>query len=148
MLFGLCNAPSTFQRCMINIFSNLLEDCMEVFMDDFTIYVESFEACLCIETNLVPNFEKCHFMDISYPVEGLKSTKIKSTLLLLYLTLPLCRRFTHFLDIQAVHQEFQQDHLAFVQAALERCFPRAKEATYLHTDSIGTELGVFVRADV
>ncbi|RDY09298.1 Retrovirus-related Pol polyprotein, partial [Mucuna pruriens] len=71
MPFGLCNAPSTFQRCMMSIFSDLLQDCMEVFMDDFTMYADSFEACLsnltkvlkrCIDTNLVLNFEKCHFM--------------------------------------------------------------------------------------
>ncbi|RDX70240.1 Retrovirus-related Pol polyprotein from transposon 17.6, partial [Mucuna pruriens] len=71
MPFGLCNATSTFQRCMINIFSNLLQDYMEVFMDDFTVYANSFDACLenlskvlrrCINTNLVINFEKCHFM--------------------------------------------------------------------------------------
>ncbi|RDX99223.1 hypothetical protein CR513_17744, partial [Mucuna pruriens] len=46
MPFGLCNAPSTFQRCMTSIFSDLLQDCMEVFMDDFTVYADSFEACL------------------------------------------------------------------------------------------------------
>ncbi|RDY13056.1 Retrovirus-related Pol polyprotein from transposon 17.6, partial [Mucuna pruriens] len=71
MPFGLCNAPSTFQCCMTSIFSDLLQDCMEVFMDDFTVYADSFEACLsnlskvlkrCIDTNLVLNFEKCHFM--------------------------------------------------------------------------------------
>ncbi|RDX60335.1 Retrovirus-related Pol polyprotein, partial [Mucuna pruriens] len=71
MPFGLCNAPSTFQRCMMSIFSDLLQDCMEVFMDDFTVYADSFEACLnnlsrvlkrCTDTNLVLNFEKCHFM--------------------------------------------------------------------------------------
>ncbi|RDY07908.1 Retrovirus-related Pol polyprotein from transposon 17.6, partial [Mucuna pruriens] len=71
MPFGLCNAPSTFQRCMMSIFSDLLQDCMEVFMDDFTVYADSFEACLnnlsrvlkrCIDTNLVLNFEKYHFM--------------------------------------------------------------------------------------
>ncbi|RDX80565.1 hypothetical protein CR513_38874, partial [Mucuna pruriens] len=71
MPFGLCNAPSTFQRCMLSIFSDLLEDCMEVFMDDFTVYADTFDACLrnlarvlkrCIETDLVLNFEKCHFM--------------------------------------------------------------------------------------
>ncbi|RDX80258.1 Retrovirus-related Pol polyprotein from transposon 17.6, partial [Mucuna pruriens] len=71
MPFGLCNAPSTFQRCMMSIFSDLLQDCIEVFMDDFTVYADSFEACLsnlskvlkrCIDTNLVLNFEKCHFM--------------------------------------------------------------------------------------
>ncbi|RDY00061.1 Retrovirus-related Pol polyprotein from transposon 17.6, partial [Mucuna pruriens] len=71
MSFGLCNAPSTFQCCMTSIFSDLLQDCMEVFMDDFTVYADSFDACLenlskvltrCIDTNLVLNFEKCHFL--------------------------------------------------------------------------------------
>ncbi|RDY07767.1 Retrovirus-related Pol polyprotein, partial [Mucuna pruriens] len=56
---------------MTSIFSNLLQECMEVFMDDFTIYADSFDACLenlskvltrCIDTNLVLNFEKFHFM--------------------------------------------------------------------------------------
>ncbi|RDY12056.1 putative mitochondrial protein, partial [Mucuna pruriens] len=56
---------------MLSIFSNLLDDCMKVFMDDFTVYADTFDACLgnlarvlkrCIETDLVLNFEKCHFM--------------------------------------------------------------------------------------
>ncbi|RVW13817.1 Retrovirus-related Pol polyprotein from transposon 17.6 [Vitis vinifera] len=38
MPFGLCNAPSTFQRCMLSIFSDMEECIMEVFMDDITIY--------------------------------------------------------------------------------------------------------------
>ncbi|RDX96810.1 Retrovirus-related Pol polyprotein from transposon 17.6, partial [Mucuna pruriens] len=46
MPFGLCNALSTFQCCMTSIFSDLLQDCMEVFMDDFTMYADSFDACL------------------------------------------------------------------------------------------------------
>ncbi|RDY10726.1 Retrovirus-related Pol polyprotein, partial [Mucuna pruriens] len=70
MLFGLCNALSTFQRCMTNIFSKLLHDCMEVFMDDFMVYAESLmlvwkiylKLTRCMDTNLVLNFEKCHFM--------------------------------------------------------------------------------------
>jgi len=71
MPFGLCNAPGTFQRCMMSIFTDLLEHCIEVFMDDFSVYGSSFDHCLsnlarvlerCEETNLVLNFEKCHFM--------------------------------------------------------------------------------------
>ena len=46
MPFGLCNTPSTFQRCMVSISFDLLESCMEVFMDDFTIYGSSFDAFL------------------------------------------------------------------------------------------------------
>ncbi|XP_048596439.1 uncharacterized protein LOC111201249 [Brassica napus] len=46
MPFGLCNAPATFQRCMMSIFSDLIEDVVEVFMDDFSVYGSSFSACL------------------------------------------------------------------------------------------------------
>ncbi|KAK8600348.1 hypothetical protein V6N12_050204 [Hibiscus sabdariffa] len=42
MPFGLCNVPTTFQRCMISIFSDYVEKGIEVFMDDFTIYGDSF----------------------------------------------------------------------------------------------------------
>ena len=71
MPFGLCNAPGTFQRCMVSIFSDFIEHFIEVFMDDFTVHGDSFDDCLehlalvlkrCIETNLVLNSEKCHFM--------------------------------------------------------------------------------------
>ncbi|GJT09789.1 reverse transcriptase domain-containing protein [Tanacetum coccineum] len=40
MPFGLCNTPSTFQRCMIAIFQDMLETFMEVFMDDFLFDIE------------------------------------------------------------------------------------------------------------
>ncbi|GJY94974.1 reverse transcriptase domain-containing protein [Tanacetum coccineum] len=36
MPFGLCNAPDTFQRCMMAIFHDMIEKTMEVFMDDFS----------------------------------------------------------------------------------------------------------------
>ena len=35
MPFGLCNAPATFQRCMMAIFSHMVGDSLEIFMDDF-----------------------------------------------------------------------------------------------------------------
>ncbi len=69
--FGLCNAPATFQRCMSAIFHGFCEEIVEVFMDDFSVYGTSFDNCLhnldkvlqrCEETNLVLNWEKCHFM--------------------------------------------------------------------------------------
>ena len=46
--FGLCNGPATFQRCMISIFSYFVEEAMEIFMDDFSVYGSSFENCLNI----------------------------------------------------------------------------------------------------
>ncbi|GJT94046.1 reverse transcriptase domain-containing protein [Tanacetum coccineum] len=71
MPFRLCNAPTTFQRCMTAIFHDMCKDFMEVFMDDFSVFRNSFRTCLnnlskmlarCEETNLVLNWEKCHFM--------------------------------------------------------------------------------------
>ena len=71
MPFGLCNAPGTFQRCMMAIFSDMVEKTIEIFMDDFSVMGNSFDNCLanlravlarCEETNLVLNWEKCHFM--------------------------------------------------------------------------------------
>ena len=47
--FGLCNASTTFQRVVIGIFSNLVSDYLEIYMDDFTPYGDRFEEAL---TNL------------------------------------------------------------------------------------------------
>ena len=44
--FGLCNAPATFQRCMNAIFSDMVEKWIEVFMDDFSVFRDSFTSCL------------------------------------------------------------------------------------------------------
>ena len=71
MPFGLCNAPATFQRCMSAIFHGFCEEIVEVFMDDFPVYGTSFDNYLhnlnkvsqrYEDTNLVLNWEKCHFM--------------------------------------------------------------------------------------
>ena len=49
----------------------MVERSIEVFMDDFSVLGKSFDNCLenlrqalikCEETNLVLNWEKCHFM--------------------------------------------------------------------------------------
>ena len=71
MPFGLCNAPATFQRCMLAIFSDFVEHTMEVFMDDFSVYGCTFDLCLdnltkvlhrCKEVTLVLNWEKYNCM--------------------------------------------------------------------------------------
>ena len=71
MPFRLCNTQDTFQRCMIAIFSNMVERTIEVFMDDFSMLGKPFDNFLenlkqalirCEETNLVLNWENCHFM--------------------------------------------------------------------------------------
>ncbi|GKD18089.1 reverse transcriptase domain-containing protein, partial [Tanacetum coccineum] len=72
MPFGLRNAPATFQRCMLEIFHDMIEESVEVFMDDFSIFGNSFDKCLnnldkmlqrCKDAHLVLNWGKCHFMD-------------------------------------------------------------------------------------
>ncbi|GKF01767.1 hypothetical protein Tco_0028690, partial [Tanacetum coccineum] len=58
--FGLCNAPGTFQRCMVAIFHDMIEKTL----DDFSVFGDSFSSCLshldkmlqrCEDTNLVLN---------------------------------------------------------------------------------------------
>nr|GEY23352.1 reverse transcriptase domain-containing protein [Tanacetum cinerariifolium] len=76
MPFGLCNAPSTFQRC--------IKKTMEVFMDDFLVFGNSFQTCLshfekmlkrCEDTNLCLNWEKSHFIVKEGIVLGHKISK-------------------------------------------------------------------------
>ena len=71
MPFGLCNAPTTFQMCMMAIFLDFIRESMEVFMDDFSVFGSSFDAFLeyltqildiCIKKRLVLNWENSHFM--------------------------------------------------------------------------------------
>nr|GEU46594.1 hypothetical protein [Tanacetum cinerariifolium] len=84
MPFGLCNAPGTFQRCMMSIFLDMIEKTMKVFMDDFSVFGDSFSSCLtkldmmlerCEETDLVLNWEKCYFMYREGIVLGHKISK-------------------------------------------------------------------------
>ena len=71
MSFGLCSVPATFQRYMMSMFSDLVEEVMEIFMDDLTVYRSNFEHCLqnlgtvlhrCQDKNLALNWENFHFM--------------------------------------------------------------------------------------
>ncbi|GJU41524.1 reverse transcriptase domain-containing protein [Tanacetum coccineum] len=95
MPFGLCNAPATFQRCMLAIFHDMIEESVEVFMDDFSVFGNYFDKCLnnldkmiqrCKDAHLVLNWEKYYFMVKKGIVLGhkvvcqtLKSTKQRST---------------------------------------------------------------------
>ncbi|GJV15999.1 reverse transcriptase domain-containing protein [Tanacetum coccineum] len=71
-------------RCMMAIFHDMIGETIEVFMDDFSIFGDSFSPCLsyidkmlkrCEDTNLVPNWEKCHFMVKEGIVVGHKISK-------------------------------------------------------------------------
>ncbi|GJT98024.1 reverse transcriptase domain-containing protein [Tanacetum coccineum] len=84
MPFGLCNALGTFQRCMMAIFHDMIEKTIEVFMDDFLVFGDSFTTCLFNldkmlkryeDANLVLNWEKCHFICKEGIVLGHKISK-------------------------------------------------------------------------
>ncbi|GJW02557.1 reverse transcriptase domain-containing protein [Tanacetum coccineum] len=69
---------------MMAIFHDMIEETMEVFMDDFSVFGDSFSSCLshlnkmlkwCEDTNLVLNWEKCHFMVKEGIVLGHKISK-------------------------------------------------------------------------
>ncbi|CAN6544155.1 unnamed protein product [Malus baccata var. baccata] len=69
--FPLLFLDQMLERCMVSIFSDYVERIIEIFMDDFSVFGNSFDNCLdnltlilkrCVETNLVLNWEKCHFM--------------------------------------------------------------------------------------
>nr|GEX30495.1 reverse transcriptase domain-containing protein [Tanacetum cinerariifolium] len=84
MPFGLCNAPGTFQRCMMAIFHDMIEKTMKVFMDDFFVFENSFQSCLSYlekmlkrreDTNLYLNWEKSYFMVKKGIVLGHKISK-------------------------------------------------------------------------
>ncbi|RDX73285.1 Retrovirus-related Pol polyprotein from transposon opus, partial [Mucuna pruriens] len=75
---------------MLSIFLDLFKDCMEVFMDDFTVY-------WCIETDLVLNFENFHFMVTKGIVlghlvssQGIEVDKAKIDIITSLLIPPLC----------------------------------------------------------
>ncbi|KAF8088497.1 hypothetical protein N665_0540s0019 [Sinapis alba] len=94
MPFGLCNAFVAFQRCMMFIFTDLIENIMEVFMDDSSVYGSSFSVYFsnlcrvlhrCEEKHLVLNWEKCQFMvrdgivlDHNVSEQGSRLTKKRS----------------------------------------------------------------------
>ncbi|GJR38651.1 reverse transcriptase domain-containing protein [Tanacetum coccineum] len=72
------------ERCMMAIFHDMIEKTMEVFMDDFSVFGNSFGNCLshvdkmlqrCEDTNLCLNWEKSHFMVMEGIVLGHKISK-------------------------------------------------------------------------
>ena len=69
--FWIVQCTSYFSEMYDNNVSNRIENIMEVFMDDFSVFGDSFELCLsnldrvlkrCEKANLILNWEKCHFM--------------------------------------------------------------------------------------
>ncbi|CAM8913896.1 unnamed protein product [Rhodiola kirilowii] len=148
MSFGLCNAPGTFQRVVTSIFSDMIGEFIEVFMDDFTIYGSTFDACLdnlstvlarCVSMNLVLNYEKCHFM-VTHGVvlghvvsqEGIEVDKSKIDLIM---TLPYpstVRDIQFFLGHARFYRRFIKD---FSKKALPLSTLLQKEVPFEFTNT-------------
>nr|GEV20176.1 reverse transcriptase domain-containing protein [Tanacetum cinerariifolium] len=70
MPFALCNAPGTFQRCLMAIFHDMIEKTIEVFMDDFSVFRNSFQSCLSHLERMLKRFIK-DFSKIARPMTRL-----------------------------------------------------------------------------
>ena len=82
MPFGLSNTPATFHRCMLAIFVDMVEKCIKVFMDDFSVFGPSIDHCLanlelvlrrCVEANLVLNWDVIEKLPPPVNAKGIKS---------------------------------------------------------------------------
>ncbi|GJV86862.1 reverse transcriptase domain-containing protein [Tanacetum coccineum] len=73
MPFGLCNAPVTFQRCMLAIFHDMIEESVEVFIDDFSVFGNSFDTCLNNLDKMLQHCKDAHldFSKIARPLTKL-----------------------------------------------------------------------------
>jgi len=109
----------------MSIFTDKIEDFMEVFMDDFSIYGSSFEACLeklckvlarCEEKNLVLNWEKCHFMVQKGKVlghkvsgDGIEVDKAKIEVMTSFKALDSVKSVRSFLGHAGFYRRFVKD---------------------------------------
>jgi len=62
MLFELCNVPATFQRCMISLFSDIVEEEIKVFMDELLVVRGPFNDCLAYLASALQRREKCNLV--------------------------------------------------------------------------------------
>ena len=151
---GLCNAPATFQLCMISIFSDMVERFLEIFMDDFSVFDSSFEECLhhlklvlvrCKEKNLVLNWEKCHFMVkqgfvlghvISH--RGIEVDKAKVDLITNLPPLRMVKEVHSFLGHAGFYRRFIQD---FSKIARPLCKLLVKETLFIFNEECKRAFG-------
>ena len=57
MPFGLCNAPFTLQRCMMAVFSNYIDNLIDAFVDDFSVFGSSFDELLANLFTVLKRYE-------------------------------------------------------------------------------------------
>ena len=148
MPFRLCSAPGTFRRCMMGIFSDMIEIILEIFMDHFSVFGDSFENCLenlrkvlerCQEKNLVLNLEKCHYMVTQGIVlghivskDGIEVDKAKVELISNLPTPKCVRDIRSFLGHAGFYRRFIKD---FSAIARPLCTLLAKDVPFTWTQT-------------
>nr|GEZ76108.1 reverse transcriptase domain-containing protein [Tanacetum cinerariifolium] len=141
----------TFQRCMMAIFHDMIEKTMEVFMDDFSVFRNSFETCLshlekmlkwCEDINLCLNWEKSHFMVKEGIVHGHKISKNGITVdkakvdVIAKLPHPTTvKGIRSFLGHAGFYQRFIQDFLKIAQSMT--CLLE-KDTPFFFSKKVGT----------
>eukprot|EP00253_Pinus_taeda_P009629 PITA_09629 len=150
--FGLCNTPTTFQRAVIGIFSDMINDSLEIFMDDFTPYGTTFEDALqnlekvlkrCIEADLALSTKKCHMMMNEGIVLGhfvsLLGIQVDPAKIQVILTLPIPKTQTEvrsFLGHAGYYRKFIKD---FAKIASPLFVLLTKNAEFKWTDDCEKE---------
>ncbi|RDX99151.1 Retrovirus-related Pol polyprotein from transposon opus, partial [Mucuna pruriens] len=131
---------------------------MEVFMDDFTIYFESFEACLdnlsmvlhrCIESNLVLNFVKCHFMVTEGIVLGhlvsARGIEVNKAKIDAISSLP---NSTSVRDVRSFLGHATRSHCLYPSCNKRTPTSSSTSLTHVRTHLPSTKLGTSIRANV
>ena len=143
MPFGLCIAPGTFQRCMMGIFSDMIEYILDISMDNFSVFGDSYEGFLenltrvlkrCQDKKLVLNWEKCHFMVTQGIVlghivsrEGIEVDKLKVELIPNLPTPKFVKDIGSFLGHAGFYRRFIRDFSAIPRPL---CNFLAKDVTF------------------
>ena len=128
---------------MMGIFSDMIEHILDIFMDNFSVFGDSYEGCLenlrrvlerCKEKNLVLNWEKCHFMMTQGIVlghivsrEGIEVDKAKVELISNLPTPKCLKDIRSFLGHAVFYRRFIRD---FSVIARPLCNLLAKDVTF------------------
>ena len=128
---------------MMGIFSDMIEHILEIFIDDFSVFGDSYKGCLenlrrvlerCQEKNLVLNWEKCHFMVTQRIVlghimsrEGIEVDKAKVELISNLPTPKCVKDIWAFLGHVGFYRRFIRD---FSTIAGPLCNLLAKDVTF------------------